>query len=250
MTTATRRYAGVGRAPEPAPTRGYRRRRWPWVLSIGLVLALLAGGAYVFWKTPMFAVRGISISSSDGKPLPGALTAAVKTATKGQIGTPLVSVDLGAVQADVAAVPQVKSVTAAREWPNILSLTITARVAVAVTNANGAWWSLDADGLPYVSSKTRPASLPAIELATPGPHDPATRAALDVVKALPKPVRAMVSRIRAPSAYQVTLVLNDDRTVIWGDGSNTAQKAQILPVVLEQPGTVFDLTDPTMVTVK
>lgn len=246
-TTATRRSTGA----EPLPRPEYqRRRRWPWVLSISLVLALVAGGAYVFWKTPMFAVRGVSIGSDDGKPLAQSLSSAVKAATKDQLGTPLISVDVDAVRTRITAVPAVKAATVTREWPNILAVSITPRVAVAVTNANGAWWSLDADGLPYTSSKTRPAGLPAIELATPGPGDPATLAAIEVVTALPKQVRAMVTSIRAPSAYQVTLVLADNRTVIWGDGTDTAQKAQILPVILKQPGTVFDLTDPTMVTVK
>lgn len=222
-----------------------RRRRWPWVLAFGLVLAMLAGAGYVVWKTPMFAVRQVDISGAQG-----ALATTVRQATADEIGTPLISVDTGAVTATIGAIPQVDTVTVAKKWPNTVTITVLARVPVAVTNANGAWWLLDAGGVPYDSSRTKPATLIAIELATPGPHDLATRAALQVVTALPPAVSKLVGHVTAASAYDVTLVLTDGRTVIWGDDSNTAQKATVLPAVLARPGKVFDLSDPTMVTVK
>lgn len=247
-TTQTRRSTGASVA-DPGPVR-YRRRRWPLLLVLGLVLALVAGAAYLLWRTPMFAVRTVSVTSTQSAPLAAPLETAIERATKRQLDSPLISVDLDAVHADVAAIPQVASVTVKRQWPTGLTLTVTPRVPIAVTSANGAWWLLDADGLPYTSTKTRPAGLPAVELATPGPHDRATAAALEVISALPRQVTARVATVRAPSPYQVTLVLLDGRTVIWGDGTRTAQKAQILPAVLQQPGKTFDLSDPTMVTVK
>lgn len=244
MTTTERRRPALPDDYYDVPQE-YRRRRWPWVLALALVLALLGGAAYVVWKTPMFAVKQVEISGAKG-----ALATTVQKATAGEIGTPLVSVDVDAVTAKIAAVPQVATVKVVKKWPNVLTVTVRARVAVAVTNANGAWWLLDAGGVAYESSKTKPAALPDIELATPGPNDPATRAALQVIKALPPTVKLLVANVTATTGYDVTLVLTDGRTVIWGDGSNTAQKATVLPAVLARPGRTFDLSDPTMVTVR
>ncbi|MDQ6657002.1 MAG: cell division protein FtsQ/DivIB [Actinomycetota bacterium] len=244
MTTTERR--------RPAPQDIYsdvhevdRGRRWPWVLAIALLVALLGGGAYVLWKTPVFAVKRVEINVAKG-----ALLTTVQKATASEIGAPMVSVDVDAITAQIAAVPQVAAVRVVKKWPNALVVTIRARVAVAVTNANGSWWQLDAGGVAYEPGKTKPATLPDIELATPGPDDPATRAALRVIKALPPAVKLLVGHLSATTGYDVTLVLTDGRTVVWGDGSNTAQKAKVLPAVLARPGRTFDLSDPAMVTVK
>jgi cell division protein FtsQ len=242
VTTTERRRVNTERPSAPAR---FRRRRWPWLLTIGLVLAVLAAGGYLVWKTPMFAVQQVAITGVKGE-----LAQQVKSRTADRIGNPLVSVDTDAVREKVADIPEVASVTVAKTWPHTLTVTVTARVPVAVTNANGSWWLMDAAGLPYRSGASRPAGLPAIELATPGPADPATKAALQVVTALPADVTALIGKVTAVSAYRVTLVLKDGRAVIWGDGSRTAAKAKILPAVLQQPGRTFDLSDPTMITVK
>lgn len=243
-TTGRRRPALQGDDYYDVP-QVYRSRRWPWVLALALTLSLLGGAAYVVWKTPMFAVKQVEISGAKG-----ALATTVQKATAGEIGVPLVSVDVDAVTAKIAAVPQVATVKVVKKWPNSLIVTVQARLAVAVTNANGAWWLLDAKGVAYQPSKIKPATLPDIELATPGPDDPATRAALQVIQALPPTVKMLIAHVTATTRYDVTLKLTDGRTVIWGDGSNTAQKAKVLPAVLARPGKTFDLSDPTMVTVK
>jgi cell division protein FtsQ len=245
MTSTRTRRSTSGRNNTESRYIPAGRRRWPWLLAFGLVLVLLAGGAYVVFKTPVFAVRHVTITGADG-----ALAGTVGRASRDTIGVPLASVDTGAVRARIAGIPEVAGVRVDRTWPHTLTITVRPRIPVAVTSANGNWWLLDAEGLPYTTTPARPPRLPAIELATPGRNDPATKAALAVVTALPAAVSGMISAVTASSAYQVTLVLIDGRRVIWGDGSRTAQKAKILPVVLARPGTVFDLSDPQLVTVR
>lgn len=223
---------------------GAGRRRWPLLLAVTLVIALLAGGWFVAFRTTLLAVRQVQVHG-----VTGPLATSVKALADAELGRPMLSVDADAVRTRIAALPQVAVVEISKGWPNTLSVSVTPRVPVAATQANGAWWLLDADGLPYLSQPARPAKLPALALATPGPKDPATKAALDVVRVLPASVSALVSQVSAPSPYRVTLALNDGRTVIWGDASRSAQKAQILPAILARPGKTFDLSDPTMVTV-
>lgn len=222
-----------------------RRRRWPWVLAVGLLLAALAGGWYVLTQTAVFAVKTVTVVGAKGP-----LATTVKRAADTAVGNPLFTVDTDAVQAKVVAVPEVRSASVTRSWPNTLTVTVEPRVAVAVTQANDAWWLLDEQGNPYVSRKDKPASLLALELAHPGPTDPATLAGVAVVAALPASVRKLVATVAVPSPYAVTLKLTDHRSVIWGDVSQTALKAKVLPALLTRPGTVFDLSDPTLASVK
>lgn len=220
-------------------------RRWPWVLAVVLLLALAAGGTYVVRSTALFSVTQVAVVGAGER-----LSTQVQQALAGEVGTPLIRVDTAGVRATVADLPDVAAVTVGRSWPHTLTVSVTPRVPVAVTNANGAWWLMDADGLPYRTTPDKPPKLTSVELAAPGPGDPATMAALCVVQALPATMPTAVQAVRAESPYRVVLRLVDQRSVIWGDCSNSPRKAAVLPVMLAQPGTVFDLSDPSMVSVK
>jgi cell division protein FtsQ len=235
--------AGVGR---PA----HRHRRWPYLLALFLVLGLLGGAAAVVYRTSVLALKQVVVTAPTGG-LSAGVEDAVRAAVTVPTGTPLVSVNLAAVRREALSVPQVAAASVSRHWPNDLMIVVTQRTPAAVTNANGALWLLDATGFPYL--KVTPAQIPAgllnIELATPGPKDTATAAALAVVGELTAPVKATVASVSARSAYAVTLDLRDGRSVIWGSPDNGAKKAQILAAVLAQPGKTYDISDPDYVSV-
>lgn len=240
MSTALRE-----RAPAPDLPAPQRRRRWPVVLAVSLILALGAGLGYVLAFTSVFALTGVTVLGTTP-----ALEQQVRVRLADEQGVPLVRIDTGAVQQDLATIPEFASVTVERRWPHSLTVTVVPRRAVALTQANDAWYSLDATGVPFAPTRTRPRGLVAIELATPGPQDPATAAALQVVRDLPAGLPARISAVRAASPYRIELLLTDKRTVVWGDASDGPAKARVLPLMLQRPGTVFDLSDPTMVTVR
>ena len=55
----------------------------------------------------------------------------------------------------------------------------------------------------------------------------------------------------ARTAFDVELTLVDGKRVIWGEATDSAQKMQMLPALLAaQEGTEYDITDPTLVTVR
>lgn len=222
---------------------GRRRSRWGRIALLAVVTIALVGSVVV-WGSPLLGLKTIQV---DG---PADLAAPVRQAAAVPVGMPLARIDPAAVRQRVLTVGPVASAAVARQWPGTLRVTVTERVAVATTQANGHWWLLDATGLPYRQVDSRPADLMPIELATPGPDDRATAAALAVLAALPTGIRSSVARIVAPSAYGVTLDLAGGRTVVWGAATDAATKAKVLPVILKQPGSVFDISDPTLVTVR
>ena len=248
-TPATETRSGTGLPPaEPGPRP--RHRRWPYALALFLVLALLGGGAYVLYGTPVLGLHGVSVTARSGELSP-AVHDAVAAAVDVPVDTPLISIDLGAVRKAALGVPEVATASVSRHWPNGLMIVVTQRTPAAVTSANGALWLLDATGSPYlkVDSTHVPAGLLPVELATPGPGDRATVAALAVIGELTPPIRTMVASVSARSPYAVTLALRDGRTVIWGSPGQGAQKAQILPAVLAQPGKTYNISDPGYVSV-
>jgi cell division protein FtsQ len=239
--------------PRPAPdfsgTR-LRHRRWPYVLAVSLVLMLLGGAGYVLYRTPVLGVERIEVLPQDGQ-VTGEVAAAVQSAVGVPNGTPLIKLDLAAIRNGAMTVPQVAAASVSRNWPNTLQIRVTERVPAAVTSANGALWLLDSSGFAYlkVPGGKVPSGLLTIELATPGPDDPATSAALAVVAGLNSASRSLVTSVSARSAYSVALNLRDGRSVLWGSPEDSAKKLQILPAVLAQPGRIYDISDPNYVTV-
>jgi cell division protein FtsQ len=227
-------------------TRGQLpRRSWPWALAAFLVLAVIGGAAYVAYRTPVLGVHTVAVSAAAGE-VPDEVRSEVVAAAGVATDTPLLTVDLQSVRQRVLRVPQVAAASVSRHWPHELSITVTQRVPVAATRANGALWLLDATGVPYLKLGTAaaPAGLLTIDLATPRAGDPATLAGLAVVGQLRAPIRNQVASVSAPSPYRVVLTLRDGRTVVWGSPDDGAKKAQILPALLAQPGHTYDISDP------
>lgn len=227
---------------------GRPRRRWAGLISL-LIVVLVGVGAWVaLWHTSLFAVRTINVIGADDK-----LREQVLAAAQIPTGKPLVQVDIAGATTRIEHLGQVKHVQVQRDWPHAVNITVVVRQPVASTQANGRWWLLDATGLPYLSQPEQPAGVVPLKLTTPGPGDAATSAALSVAEAigtLQPDIRGLVAAISAPSPYAITVELTDGRSVVWGDGGASRQKAATLPAVLAQPGTVFDISDPSFVTVK
>jgi cell division protein FtsQ len=231
-------------APDSRPVR--RRRRWPWIVVLVTVSALLGGCVYAVFFSPLLAVRSVTIKGVDDT-----LTAQVRAVVSVPTGTPLARVDLDAVAATVEGVSEVAAVEVAREWPDTVAVTVTPRVPVAVTSANGQLWLLDTGGDPYLTVDSPPPGLVTVQLAAPGRNDPATKAAVSVVAALTPDFRSQVAVLSARTEFDVELTLIDRKKVIWGEPTENPQKMQMLPALLAaRDGTEYDITDPTLATVR
>ena len=174
--------------------------------------------------------------------------AQVLAAADVRLGTPLARVDTGAVAARIRALGPVASVSVSRGWPGTLRVEVVEREPVAAVGRGKTWALFDATGARLGAASAVPAGLARLEVAHPGPSDPSTRAALQVLQGLPKPLRTLVVVVRAPSVEQVGFVLRDGRLVIWGSTSDAAAKASALTALLRMKGHVYDVSSPTVVT--
>jgi cell division protein FtsQ len=232
-------------APRPAqvrPARSSRRR-----LLLGIVAALtavVAAAVYVVGFTGVLGVRQVTVTGAR------ALSAdQVRTAAAVPDGRPLARVDTGAVADHVRALPGVERVAVARSWPGTLRITITERHGVAVVTRAGAYWLVDPDGVVFQRVAARP-KLPLLNLTDIRPDSPTATAALAAVTALPPRLLAAVAAVTAATPEQVTLALTDGRTVFWGGGEDSAAKAAALGALLSRPGRHYDVSTPSVVTVR
>ncbi len=248
MSTATRTTTESDSAAGSRRTRATPKkpRRWPWIVALVAVAALLCGAVYAVFFSALLGLQTVRvIGVSDD------LVATIRAVAPAPDGTPLARIDLGAVADDVDDIPQIAEVEVSRDWPHSLTIAVTPRVPVAVTSANGQLWLLDATGDPYLAVSTPPAGVVTVQLVAPAVGDPSTMAALTVASALTPQFRPTVTAISARTPFDVELTLKNGRTVLWGQASQSAQKMQVLPALLAaQDGKVYDITDPTLVTVR
>ncbi|MFC5993365.1 cell division protein FtsQ/DivIB [Pseudonocardia hispaniensis] len=182
--------------------------------------------------------------------------ATVLAAAAVERGTPLAAVDTRAVAERVAAIPEVAKVEITRDWIHTVTITVTERVAVALAETPEGLTLVDDTGVPFRPAPEVPPALPRLVFGAVGPDDPVTRAALQVLDALPESVRVETRTIdvAAPTvtsvAPSVLLGLSHDRLVRWGPPDRSVYKAAVLVPLLTQKGTVYDVTSPELPTVR
>ena len=74
--------------------------------------------------------------------------------------------------------------------------------------------------------------------------------AAKVIRALPADLAAQIDYVRVGSVDEITLVLGNGRSVLWGSAADSQQKAEVLAVLLKQPGNRLDVSIPSQPTIK
>jgi cell division protein FtsQ len=235
----------MGAPQEDAKRLGRRTVRGLKVLMwSALVSVVLVGLGLLLYFTPIMAARNIVVVGL-GAVTQDEVTAAAAVAP----GTPLLQVDTDAVAERVAAIRRVASARVQRQYPSTLRVTVIERLPVVVKDYPDGPHLFDKDGVDFAIAPP-PAGVPYLDAENPGPSDPPTRAALQVMTALRPEVAGQVGRIAAPSVAAITLTLDDGRTVVWGTTDRTEEKALKLAALLTQPGQTYDVSSPDLPTVK
>jgi cell division protein FtsQ len=229
---------------EPKPVGRGVVRGLKMVLLTVLLAIVGVGLALILYFTPAMSARNIVVTGT------GTVTREeVLDAAQVQPGTPLLQINTDKVADRVAAIRRVASARVQRQYPSALRITIVERVPVVVKDFPDGPHLFDRDGVDFATAPPPPA-LPYLDVADPGPNDPATKAALQVMLALRPEVAGQVGKIAAPSVSSITLTLGDGRVVIWGSTDRTDEKAEKLAALLTQPGRTYDVSSPDLPTVK
>jgi cell division protein FtsQ len=223
---------------KPARLRIDLRRVAPSGRSLLVGLALLALGVGVYFAardTSLFAVRTIEIAGGGPR-----VQAEVRRRLEPAVGHSLVGLDLGGLERQVDALPDVVGVRFDRAFPHMLKVVVRPERPVAVMRQGASAWLVSARGRimrPVGRTAARPLPriwLPAradvsvgATLADPGGMR-AVRAAAGLAPS------AFPARVRFVDATQgkLALVLMAGAHVILGDASDLALKLAVAGQVL------------------
>ena len=225
--------------------RRFARRQWArrW-LAWRVVLVLLAvvgavvAGVWLVLFSSALSVTGVEVEGT------GVLDPRqVRQVADVPTGSPLATVDLGAVATRVRRLVPVLSVDVSRSWPDQVRIDVTERTAIAVVARDGQVHGVDPDGVLFRRYPSRPPSLPLIRMGANTQADALAEATL-VIGALPGDLQARVQHLSAYTVDTISLRLRNGRIVRWGSAEDSADKARVLAVLLDQPASLYDVSVP------
>jgi cell division protein FtsQ len=213
---------------------------WGLLAATAAVLALLG---WLVFVSPVLGVRQIEVT--------GVLILdpdQVKQAAAVANGTPLARVDSDAVRSRVGALPAAGSVTVSRRWPSTLVIVVVERTPIGAVPNGKQFDLLDGHGVIFDTVPHPPSGVVTIRLATPGPQDESTQAALTVIAALTAKLRSELVTLVVDGPARIRLELRKDRIVTWGDAEDSELKAKVATALLAGPHKRIDVSAPEVVT--
>ena len=233
----------ASRQEPPEPPRSSRRlpNRKLVLTAVGAALV----GALVIWLVAFSTVLGVKSVVVRGEHTLSAAT--VLAAADVPDGRPLVRVDTAAIQRRVEALADVESAKVTTSLPNTIVIAVIERRPVGYVQAGGGDVLVDRTGAQYRTVSSAPAGLPLFALPSGASATPTGAAVAAVASSLPHSLLVKVASIQAFDPTAITLLLTDQRVVRWGSSFRNADKARILPTLLKQLGTRFDVTNPDLV---
>jgi cell division protein FtsQ len=220
-------------------TKRARNRKLKWAVALSLV-AVTAAVTLLPPYTAVFAVDEILVK--------GASTdtgAAVQAALSDQLGRPMGLVSESEVRGALSGIPWVESVTLEARPLHTLVVNVVERTPVGVIVDGTGFDLVDVAGVVLTQVDAPGPGQP--ELVVPaGVGSASFRAAGDAVRSLPESLRAQLTKVAATGKNDVTLTLATGATVVWGDATDSPQKALVLQTAIEAlpSATYFDVSSP------
>ena len=210
------------------------------------VVALVAIAVAVAWLFPVFKVNSVEF------------TGAVRTDTdiaedvSGiNVGDNLLRVDVAGAAQSIADLPWVKAVTVNRNPPSTVEIELTEREAVVFVNRADGDHIIDSEGLPIIIGEP---PFGTVEVTGTSEDDPdVLPAVIDIVNTLSDHDPALkdaVASINAPDQFDVMLRLADGREIYWGSSEDNHAKAVAMSTVIKREGQQWNISSPSMVTVR
>jgi cell division protein FtsQ len=211
---------------------------WRQVVALLLLIALMVGGVWLIYFSDALAVKDVEVHGTQTL-----ASEEVREVAAVPSGLPLARVDLDAIRARVEALAVVRDAKVTRSWPDRVLIDVEERIAIAVVEIGGRTRGMDAEGVVFRDYPKPPPDMPQVHTSSETRSD-ALREAASVVEALPTEIDRRVDHVEVATIDQISLVLRDGKTVVWGSAEESEAKAEVLAGLLQQPARTYDVSVP------
>ncbi len=230
----------IGATTDGSPEGSRRRRRFVVIAVVAvLVLALVV---WLLFFSSVFAAKTVKLTGVEA----GDRAAVLKAAAVDQ-SVPLLRQDTDGIRSRVEALPYVASASVHISFPSTLVIDVTPRIAVGYLKTDDGYALVDKTGKQFRTRATAPGNVPKFVLPTGATARSAGAAVAEVAQSLSTTMLATVASIEALDPNAITVLLRDSRVIHWGSAADSAQKAAVLPALLAQKGSVYDVSNPDQV---
>lgn len=224
---------------EPEPEEP--KKRWPIVVAVAAVLAVIAGVVASAFAFPIFTVGTIEVQGTTQLD-----NEQVLEASGLEEGANLVRVDTNAAARGVVALPRVREATVSRSLPNTVVVEVVERRVVAFLDEPEGPVLIDEQGEPF-SDGAPPESAIRVEAISKDDAE-LLEGAVAIAAALPDGVAKNVDHVSAQSESTYTLYMKDGREIFWGLAEDNHNKAIAVEAIVQREGQRWDVSNPQLVT--
>ena len=227
-----RRPEPISRYPTPSRLRVLSRLRWPLTV---IPILFVAAGTYYVLNSPWLTVQGVRIQGTES------LDRASLIEISGLQGRSMFGLPVDGARTRLIALPQVKSVSIERNWPDGVTITIEERQLAAFWSIGGQDYVVSAGG--YVLGGGAPDG-PAPRIIEVGNdrtlnvgdlvHPDAIALAQRIFKESPRFLGESVEVLEYRSGVGVTAVFQGGMRVTFGDERSYEYKVAVLAELLEE----------------
>jgi cell division protein FtsQ len=245
---ARRRVAGTGLASSRTrfEKRAAAARRRPRLVASVLVGALLLVGllAWLGWFSSVLTVSRVEVQG-----VSAGAAAQVRSRAAVPLGGPLMRVDTDAVARRLVEGRAWSEVSVSRDLPDTIVIEVIPRTAVlAVRNPKGQVDVVDREGFAFRTVATAPEGVPLVSSGSAQVTEAGVTAALQALGSLEPALRSDVAGISVSSADQVSFTVQAGerrKTVVWGGAGEGKRKAELVKILLREPGSTIDVSVPS-----
>ncbi|WKD58998.1 cell division protein FtsQ/DivIB [Corynebacterium caspium] len=215
-----------------------------WIATgLAAILALSGITGAIFWFYPVLKVQHIEVQGTNHLTVEE-----VATASGIQLAENLLRVDTKAVAINVVKLPWVRVASVSYDLPNTVNITIEERTPMLFSRNSDGDQLIDTDGEIFVIGEPPAGAIEAVGSAV---REPAMMARLvNVLNQIPLEPRSAIASVSINNGEDITFNLHDGRTVYWGSDDNNFDKAKAFSVVLGREGAHWNISNPTLVTVR
>lgn len=232
--------------------RRFARRQWArrwlslrYVLVLLVLVGLAGSSVYLVLFSSTLQVKRVEVVGNELLS-----DARIREVADVPLGDQLALVDLARADTRVGSLAEVRSVDVTRSWPDVVRIEVVERTAVAVVELAGRLRGLDEDGVVFREYRSAPQGMPRVRPGGAAGTD-ALKEAATVVSALPRDLVARVDHVEVATVDQITLVMRDQRQVLWGSAEESELKAEVIDRLLAaEQAPVYDVSVPGNPTIR